>query len=84
MEKGSVAVDGISLTVAKVTEQDFQVSVIPHTRQETSLTEKAAGSIVNLECDVVGKYVEKFLQGTKKQEKQSRISENFLKEHGFF
>ncbi len=84
VEKGSVTVDGISLTVAKVTEQDFQVSVIPHTRQETSLTEKAAGSIVNLECDVVGKYVEKFLLGTKKQEKQSRISENFLKEHGFF
>lgn len=84
VEKGSVAVDGISLTVAKVTAQDFQVSVIPHTRQETSLTEKAAGSIVNIECDVVGKYVEKFLLGAKKQEQQSKISEDFLKEHGFF
>lgn len=84
VEKGSVAVDGISLTVAKVTAQDFQVSVIPHTRQETSLTEKVAGSIVNIECDVVGKYVEKFLLGAKKQEQQSKISEDFLKEHGFF
>ena len=84
VEKGSVAVDGISLTVAKVTAQDFQVSVIPHTRQETSLTEKAAGSIVNIECDVVGKYVEKFLLGAKKQEQQSKISEDFLREHGFF
>lgn len=84
VEKGSVAVDGISLTVAKVTAQDFQVSVIPHTRQETSLTEKAAGSIVNIECDVVGKYVEKFLLGAKKQEQQNKISEDFLKEHGFF
>lgn len=84
VEKGSVAVDGISLTVAKVTAQDFQVSVIPHTRQETSLTEKVVGSTVNIECDVVGKYVERFLLGTKKQEPQSKISEDFLKEHGFF
>ncbi len=83
VEKGSVALDGISLTVAKVTEQDFQVSVIPHTRQETALTEKKTGSMVNIECDVVGKYVEKFLLDKTPRDTESRITENFLMEHGF-
>lgn len=82
VEKGSVALDGISLTVAKVTAKDFQVSVIPHTRQETSLTEKQAGSLVNVECDMIGKYVEKLLHGAK-EEKESNITEGFLMEHGF-
>ena len=83
MEKGSVALDGISLTVAKVREQDFQVSVIPHTRQETALTEKRVGSIMNIECDVIGKYVEKLISGDSCGESQSRITESFLMEHGF-
>lgn len=83
VEKGSVALDGISLTVAKVTGQDFQVSVIPHTRQETALTEKKPGSMVNIECDVVGKYVEKFLLVKTPRNPESRITENFLMEHGF-
>lgn len=82
VEKGSVALDGISLTVAKVTAKDFQVSVIPHTRQETSLTEKQAGSLVNVECDMIGKYVEKLLHGAK-EERESSITEGFLMEHGF-
>lgn len=84
VEKGSVALDGISLTVAKVTEHEFQVSVIPHTRQETALTEKKPGSIINIECDVVGKYVEKLLSGSKPEKPESRIDEKFLMEHGFF
>lgn len=83
VEKGSVALDGISLTVAGVTEQDFQVSVIPHTRQETALAEKKLGSILNIECDVVGKYIEKLLQGKNSRKPQSRITESFLMEHGF-
>lgn len=83
VEKGSVALDGISLTVAKVTNQDFQVSVIPHTRQETALTEKRPGSLVNIECDVIGKYVEKLLTGAKTEEKESNLTESFLMEHGF-
>lgn len=83
VEKGSVALDGISLTVAKVREQDFQVSVIPHTRQETALTEKRVGSIMNIECDVIGKYVEKLISGDSGGESQSRITESFLMEHGF-
>lgn len=84
VEKGSVALDGISLTVARVTDGDFQVSVIPHTRKETALTEKKAGSMINIECDVIGKYVEKLLSAPKETKKESRITENFLMEHGFF
>lgn len=80
VEKGSVALDGISLTVASVTEKEFQVSVIPHTRKETSLAEKKVGSILNIECDIVGKYIEKLIV-CKKQ--GSNITEDFLKEHGF-
>lgn len=83
VEKGSVALDGISLTVAKVTEKDFQVSVIPHTRQETALTEKRVGSMINIECDVIGKYVEKLISGGSGREPQSTITERFLMEHGF-
>lgn len=63
IEKGSIAIDGISLTVAKVNDEEFAVSVIPHTGKETTLLEKKAGDIVNLENDVIGKYVQK-LMGT--------------------
>lgn len=82
VEKGSVAVDGISLTVAAVAESTFQISVIPHTRQETTLTERKQGSRVNLECDVIGKYVERFICGAQEKE-ESRITEQFLHKHGF-
>lgn len=82
VEKGSVALDGISLTVANAAARDFQVSVIPHTRQETSLSERKIGSIVNIECDIVGKYIEKFM-AAREQKEPSRISEKFLMEHGF-
>lgn len=61
VEKGSIAIDGISLTIAKVTRDTFSVSIIPHTASETILSEKKVGDIVNLENDVVGKYVEKLL-----------------------
>lgn len=57
VEKGSIAVDGISLTVAEVTERDFSVSIIPHTLAQTVLGEKRVGGVVNLENDVLGKYV---------------------------
>lgn len=57
VEKGSVAVDGISLTVAEVTGRDFSVSIIPHTLAQTVLGEKRVGGVVNLENDVLGKYV---------------------------
>ena len=61
IEKGSVAIDGISLTVAKVDEKEFAVSVIPHTGEETTLLNKKVGDIVNLENDVIGKYVQKLM-----------------------
>lgn len=61
VEKGSVAIDGISLTVAEVTDSYFRVSVIPHTGSETTLLSKHAGDPVNLETDIVGKYVARLL-----------------------
>ncbi len=83
VEKGSVAIDGISLTVAKVEAGQFQVSVIPHTGEETTLLHKAVGAQVNLENDVVGKYVEKLL-GIAHPEKteESGLTMEFLREYG--
>ena len=59
VEKGSIAIDGVSLTVAAVDESSFAVSIIPHTGAQTILLDKKPGETVNLECDVIGKYVEK-------------------------
>jgi len=61
VEKGSITIDGISLTVAGLGENEFSVSLIPHTAQETTLLSKKAGDTVNLENDIIGKYVEKLL-----------------------
>lgn len=79
VEKGSVAIDGISLTVTGVTKTDFSVSLIPHTAEVTTLLSKRAGDIVNLENDIVGKYVEKLLGASK----DTGISREFLLENGF-
>ena len=79
VEKGSVAIDGISLTVTGVTKTDFSVSLIPHTAEVTTLLSKRAGDIVNLENDIVGKYVEKLLGASK----GTGISREFLLENGF-
>lgn len=72
IEKGSVAIDGISLTVAKVSGEDFAVSVIPHTSEETTLTSKKIGDIVNLENDIIGKYVQKLLKNQDSQEEKNK------------
>ena len=61
VEKGSITIDGISLTVAKVTTSSFSVSIIPHTLEQTILKDKRPGSVVNLETDMIGKYVRAFL-----------------------
>lgn len=61
VEKGSIAIDGISLTVAAVSDTDFSVSIIPHTAAQTTLSLRREGDIVNLETDIIGKYVEKLL-----------------------
>lgn len=83
VEKGSVAMDGISLTVAYIDERCFKVSVIPHTQQVTALQEKRAGDAVNLECDIIGKYVEKLMTPKQSGKKGSKITEEFLHEYGF-
>ena len=84
VEKGSIAIDGISLTVARVDDKSFAVSVIPHTGANTTLLEKKPGDTVNLETDMVGKYVEKLLRYEESEEKpQSGITMDFLKSHGF-
>lgn len=81
VEKGSITIDGISLTVAKVSETDFSISAIPHTVEQTILKEKRQGDIVNLETDILAKYIEKLLNPT--QNEQSKITKEFLLEHGF-
>jgi riboflavin synthase len=87
IEKGSIAIDGISLTVVNVEQRSFKVSIIPHTRHETTLCSKAPGSKVNLECDIVAKYIERFsgygkLSSTDKT--SSKISLSFLEDNGYF
>lgn len=85
VEKGSISIDGISLTVAYVSSECFKVSIIPHTGEETTLLTKKVGDIVNIECDIVGKYIEKFINNkNEKNTKQDSISEKFLLENGFF
>ena len=84
VEKGSIAIDGISLTVAAVTDSDFSVSLIPHTGSQTILLQKKPGSKVNLENDIVGKYVARLLSpASPQQTPQSRVTLEFLREHGF-
>lgn len=85
VEKGSIAIDGVSLTVAAVDETSFAVSIIPHTGAQTILLDKKAGETVNLECDVIGKYVEKLLAPYAPTDKAapSGITMEFLAQNGF-
>jgi riboflavin synthase len=84
VEKGSVAVDGISLTVAEIAEPEFEAAVIPHTARSTTLGGKKAGDPVNLEIDPIAKYVEKFLrQARRSAPQESRLDADFLAQHGF-
>lgn len=83
VEKGSITIDGISLTVAAVTERDFSISAIPHTVRQTVLRERREGDVVNLETDIIGKYVEKLLCPASAQPKTSSITREFLTRYGF-
>lgn len=84
VEKGSIAIDGISLTVVKRSDMDFAISMIPHTAKETVLSQKKPGDIVNLENDIVGKYIEQLMHYEKKEEKkESRLTKEFLLQAGF-
>lgn len=84
VEKGSITIDGISLTVATVDSESFQISAIPHTVAVTVLKDRKPGDIVNLETDIIGKYVEKLLTAPQAEEKpSSRITRDFLTQYGF-
>jgi riboflavin synthase len=80
VEKGSIAIDGISLTVAAVTERSLTVALIPHTMHATTLSDSVQGDRVNLEVDILAKYVEKMLGGGGNT---CTITEEFLRRHGF-
>ncbi len=80
VKKGSIAVDGISLTVAGLTGSGFRVTVIPHTLKMTTLSLKGPGERVNIETDIIGKYVERFLGS---RTGGGEVTEDFLSEHGF-
>lgn len=81
--KGSVAVDGTSLTIFGLTDDTFTISLIPHTRAETILGDKQVGDIVNIECDVIGKYVEQFLRKKEEEQTSPAITLEFLEKHGY-
>lgn len=83
VEKGSIAIDGISLTVARVTEGTFSVSIIPHTAAQTVLSHKKAGDTVNLENDIIGKYVEKLMKPAEEKTSSGGITMDFLANNGF-
>jgi riboflavin synthase len=84
VEKGSVTLDGVSMTVARVSEGRFAVSVIPHTGQATILLDKKPGDTVNIEIDIIGKYIERFLGIPQTIDKtKSRITCEFLANAGF-
>lgn len=77
--KGSIAIDGISLTVNEVVNDGFSVNIIPHTAHNTTILDKKAGEEVNIEVDMIGKYVERLLE----KGKESKIDRSLLSEHGF-
>lgn len=85
ISKGSIAIDGISLTVAELLQHEFIVSLIPHTAQETTLGQKDVGDTVNLEVDLIGKYVERMLnfQGESDSSRQSDLDMSLLQKNGF-
>lgn len=80
VEKGSIAIDGISLTVTMVQKERFEVSIIPHTLKETTLGDKRKGSMVNLENDIIGKYVERLLS---LEQTETTLTKEFLLWAGF-
>ena len=81
VRKGSITIDGISLTINDVSDKAFQVAVIPYTAQVTTLGLKGVKTVVNLECDLIGKYIERLLQT---QEPPSRVTQEYLRKKGFF
>ena len=83
VEKGSITVDGISLTVARVDASTFAISAIPHTVAQTVLRNRRPGDLVNLENDIIGKYVEKLLTPAPETRAAGGITREFLAQYGF-
>ena len=87
VSKGSVALDGISLTINEVQGTSFSLAIIPHTAQVTTVGKKSTGDRLNIETDIIGKYVERFLQQAelvpKEKGKSSSITQDFLTKYGF-
>lgn len=77
--KGSITIDGVSLTISNIDKNIFEVALIPHTLENTTLQYLKSGDFVNIETDILGRYIEKFLS----TQNNSNITENFLKENGF-
>ena len=82
-EKGSICVDGVSLTVNVVDGAEFDLNIVPHTLQATTIADYRGGTRVNLEVDLIARYLERLLLGEKAAEPGSGITESFLAEHGF-
>jgi riboflavin synthase len=85
IKKGSVAVDGVSLTINRCDQRGFSVSIVPHTAKLTTITLKDVGSFVNIETDMIGKYVERFLPsaGKKGAKSEHTVNKHFLTQTGF-
>lgn len=83
VEKGSIAIDGISLTVASLSADFFCVSILPHTAKVTTLGMRKIGDTVNLENDIIGKYVEKFLMPTAPTSQKNTFTREWLLQHGY-
>ena len=84
IEKGSIAIDGTSLTIFRTTNDSVTVSLIPHTAKETVIGLKAEGEIVNLEFDMMAKYFYSFMQKQQADEKPKGMTADFLRENGFY
>ncbi|MCD9489219.1 riboflavin synthase [Photobacterium phosphoreum] len=82
-EKGSVAVDGISLTVNAVRGDEFKLTIVPHTATETTMADFSVGRKINLEVDVIARYLERLMLGDKAAEKQSQVTMDLLARTGF-
>ena len=82
-EKGSISVDGVSLTVNSVNGPEFEVNIVPHTLENTTLGNLTAGSIVNLEADILARYLERLIQSEQTLSDGSEITREFLARHGF-
>jgi len=83
-EKGSICINGISLTVNEVNGAVFSVNIVPHTLQETTLGDAVAGKLVNLEVDLLARYMERLMQGESAAKDHGSITEELLQKSGFF